>query len=430
MVLSNSLISKKTTEVLLIFLPIALLFSNVLAELIIFLLITLYFLKEKLSNFFKALKDPIITLLLFFWLYLILNSFFNIENKPNFERAVFFLRFPIFVISICYFFNILKIDQNKIFKYWMIILIITCLDLIYQFITRENLLGFKAILQGNIYRLGGFMDDELKISNLIYHFGTLVFAYNFSKKNFQLKINSLTNYIFFSLLIISIYLTAERANFITILIFTFLFLNFLFFNNFRSFLKILSALSLIFLLLISMNKDLNKRMIGSTINAIQKINIFNNNSNKNFLNKDSHYFAHYSAAYQIFQRNVFLGVGLKNFRNFCDDDTLNEKIYPSWQNRKCATHPHNFHFEILSELGIIGFIFLNFFFIYVFYKFWDLSFKSKNNYLLVSSFILIANFIPFLPKGSFFSNWNAMIFWLVFSIIYSQFFKTAKTIND
>ena len=430
MVLSNSLISKKIIEVLFIFLPIALLFSNVLAELIIFLLITLYFLKEKLSNFFKALKDPIITLLLFFWLYLILNSFFNIENKPNFERAVFFLRFPIFVISICYFFNILKIDQNKIFKYWMIIFIIICLDLIYQFITRENLLGFKAILQGNIYRLGGFMDDELKISNLIYHFGTLVFAYNFSKKNFQLKINSLTNYIFFSLLIISIYLTAERANFITILIFTFLFLNFLFFNNFRSFLKILSALSLIFLLLISMNKDLNKRMIGSTINAIQKINIFNNNSNKNFLNKDSHYFAHYSAAYQIFQRNVFLGVGLKNFRNFCDDDTLNEKIYPSWQNRKCATHPHNFHFEILSELGIIGFIFLNFFFIYVFYKFWDLSFKSKNNYLLVSSFILIANFIPFLPKGSFFSNWNAMIFWLVFSIIYSQFFKTAKTIND
>ena len=426
MVLSNSLISKKIIEVLLIFLPIALLFSNVLAELIIFLLITLYFLKEKLSNFFKALKDPIITLLLIFWLYLILNSIFNIENKPNFERAIFFLRFPIFVISICYFFNILKIDQNKIFKYWMIIFIIICLDLIYQFVTRENLLGFKAVLQGNVYRLGGFMDDELKISNLVYHLGTLVFAYNFSKKSFLLKINSLTDYIFFSLLIISIYLTAERANFITILIFTFLFLNFLFFNNFRSFLKILSALSLIFLLLISMDKDLNKRMIGSTINTVQKINILQNNSNKNFLNKDSHYFAHYSAAYQIFQRNVFLGVGLKNFRNFCNDDTLNEKIYPSWQDRKCATHPHNFHFEILSELGIIGFIFLNFFFIYVFYKFWNLSFKSKNNYLLVSSFILITNFIPFLPKGSFFSNWNAMIFWLVFSIIYSQYSKLQK----
>lgn len=426
MVLSNSLISKKIIEILLIFLPIALLFSNVLAELIIFLLITLYFLKEKLSNFFKALKDPIITLLLFFWLYLILNSFFNIENKPNFERAVFFLRFLIFVISICYFFNILKIDQNKIFKYWMIIFIIICLDLIYQFITRENLLGFKAILQGSIYRLGGFMDDELKISNLIYHFGTLVFAYNFSKKNFQLKINSLTNYIFFSLLIISIYLTAERANFITILIFTFLFLNFLFFNNFRSFLKILSVLSLVFFLLVSINSNLNKRMIGSIINTVEKVELFKKNSNKSFLNKDSHYFAHYSAAYQIFQRNIFFGVGLKNFRKFCDDDTLNEKIDPIWQERKCATHPHNFHFEILSELGIIGYIFLVFFFIYVFYKFWVLSFKSKNNYLLIASFILVGNFIPFLPKGSFFSNWNAMIFWLVFSIIYSQYSKIEK----
>ena len=426
MVLNNLLISKKIIETLIISLPITLLFSNVLAELVILLLVIIYFSKEKFLNILKTLKNPIITALLFFWIYLILNSFFNIQNKPNFERAIFFLRFPMFVIAINYFFNNVKVDQDKIFKYWMIIFFIICLDLMYQSITHQNIFGFKAVLQGNVYRLGGFMDDELKISNLIYHFGTLIFAYNLFKKKPLSKINNLTNYSFFFLLITSIYLTAERANFITILIFTVLFLNFLCFNNFRSFIKILSALSLIFLLLISMNKDLNKRMIGSTINAVQKINILKNNSNKNFLNKDSHYFAHYSAAYQIFQRNVFLGVGLKNFRNFCDDDTLNEKIYPSWQDRKCATHPHNFHFEILSELGIIGFIFLNFFFIYVFYKFWDLSFKSKNNYLLVSSFILIANFIPFLPKGSFFSNWNAMIFWLVFSIIYSQFSKLQK----
>ena len=423
MVLSNSLISKKIIEVLLIFLPIALLFSNVLAELIIFLLITLYFLNEKFSNFFKALKDPIIILLLFFWLYLILNSILNIDNKPSFERAIFFLRFPIFVISICYFFNYLNVDQNKIFKYWMIIFFIICLDLIYQSIVYENLLGFKAVLQGSVYRLGGFMDDELKISNLIYHLGTIIFTYNFYKKSFLFKINSLTNYSFFFLLIISIYLTAERANFITILIFISLFLSFLFFNNFKSFLKILSVLSLIFFFMVSINNELNKRMIGSVIDTVKKIELFEKNSDKNFLNKNSHYFAHYSAAYQIFQRNIFLGVGLKNFRKFCDDDTLNEKIYPSLQERKCATHPHNFHFEILSELGIIGYIFLIFFFGYVFYKFWTLSFKTKNNYLLISSFILVGNFIPFLPKGSFFTNWNAMIFWLVFSIIYSQFSK-------
>ena len=70
----------------------------------------------------------------------------------------------------------------------MIIFFIICSDLIYQSITHENLFGFKAVPQGNIYRLGGFMDDELKISNLIYHFGTLVFAYNFYKKTFLLKI--------------------------------------------------------------------------------------------------------------------------------------------------------------------------------------------------------------------------------------------------
>ena len=30
--------------------------------------------------------------------------------------------------------------------------------------------------------------------------------------------------------------------------------------------------------------------------------------------------------------------------------------------------------------------------------------------------MLISFFIPFLPKGSFFTNWNAMIFWTVVGI--------------
>ena len=51
----------------------------------------------------------------------------------------------------------------------------------FQFFTLSNFFGYEAILQGSIYRLGGFMDDELKISNLIFHIGALVFSYFFSK---------------------------------------------------------------------------------------------------------------------------------------------------------------------------------------------------------------------------------------------------------
>ena len=160
-----------------------------------------------------------------------------------------------------------------------------------------------------------------------------------------------------------------------------------------------------------------------------KIQLFKINTNENFLKKNSHYFAHYSAAYQLYEKNIFFGVGLKNFRKFCNDSSFDEKIHSKWQNRKCATHPHNFYFEMLSEIGLIGFILIISFFIFSFYTFFNLYKKSGNTFLLLTTFILFVYFIPFLPKGSFFSNWNAMIFWFIFSIIYSIYQKILKQNN-
>ena len=53
-----------------------------------------------------------------------------------------------------------------------------------------------------------------------------------------------------------------------------------------------------------------------TNDLLKKINLFKIENNKNFLNKNSHYFAHYSAAYQIFERNMMFGVGLKILETF------------------------------------------------------------------------------------------------------------------
>ena len=145
--------------------------------------------------------------------------------------------------------------------------------------------------------------------------------------------------------------------------------------------------------------------------------------------KDSHYFAHYSTAYQIYEKNIFFGVGLKNFRKFCDDKTFDEKIHENWQSRKCATHPHNFYFEMLSEIGLIGLILITSFFIFSFYTFFNFYRIKGDSFLLLSTFILFVYFIPFLPKGSFFSNWNAMIFWFIFSFIFSSYNNLYKQKN-
>ena len=266
------------------------------------------------------------------------------------------------------------------------------------------------------------MGDELKISNLIYHFGLLVFSYFLTINHAKSYKKNLISLLFFLLIIFTIFITGERSNFITITFFSFLLLIFLLFKNLKLFIKMFSIILILFGTFSLSNSKISDRMINNLFSKqLKHIEI---NKNKNFLYKNSHYFAHYSVAYQIFENNKFFGVGLKNFRNFCDNDNFNDEVHPNWQKKKCALHPHNFYFEILSETGLFGLIILGSFFIISFIRF----FKSKKNNLTISSFILLAYFIPLIPKGSFFTNWTAIIFWTVFGFVYTYYVKSLKKI--
>ena len=139
-------------------------------------------------------------------------------------------------------------------------------------------------------------------------------------------------------------------------------------------------------------------------------------TNKNFLYKENHYFSHYATAWQIAKDFPLTGVGLKNYRNFCNREIYREEVHPSFRNRNCSTHPHNLFFEIISELGFFGFIVFFSIFGYFFYVSLKKSFKYKNIFLFGNTIFLMTYFIPLLPRGSFFSNWNAMLFWTVFGV--------------
>ncbi|WP_435090551.1 O-antigen ligase family protein [Candidatus Pelagibacter bacterium nBUS_30] len=426
MVQNNFSLSKKIIEIIFIILPITLLLSNALSELIILILILFYISFPKPNFFLTTLKNPLIVLLLIFWLYLIFNYLINYENNPSLERTIFFIRFPLLILSISFFINKLNIDLDKIFRYWMIIITIICVDIFFQFFTLKNIIGNEAVLQGKIYRLGGFMGEELKIANLIFHFGALVFSYFFLKKYSDSIKNNLVNILFLVLLVTTVFLTAERSNFVTIFFFSLLIIFFLGFKSIKLSLIILSIFSVMTVTLLVSNdhKQISKRMISSII--FKEFKNLKIESNKDYFNKDSHYFAHYSVAYQIYKKNKLFGVGLKNFRNYCDNDEFNGGIHPSFHEKKCSTHPHNFYLEILSEIGMIGLLLLISFFLFSFYIFSKVFIKTNDYYLIFSSFILLVYFVPFLPRGSFFTNWNAIIFWTVFAFIYSNYDKLKK----
>lgn len=97
----------------------------------------------------------------------------------------------------------------------------------------------------------------------------------------------------------------------------------------------------------------------------------------------------------------------------------------------CNTHPHNFLLQLLSEIGILGALFVFFGFIYFSYRylryFFDKYFINKceiTNAELCLIIYFIITLFPFITSGNFFNNWLNMI--SIIQISFYMFYKTNK----
>ena len=189
------------------------------------------------------------------------------------------------------------------------------------------------------------------------------------------------------------------------------------------------SMSILLLFIISfINPTAKERVIDHTLNQLNLTNKVNNESIHIFTKVHTHL---YMTAYKIFLENKILGVGVKNFRNFCVDEKY---IYNNDKRLSCSSHPHNTYLQILTETGIIGFLFL---IIIVFY-FCKLTFKHlfskfKGKYYFSDFEICILSGIliylwPIVPTGSVFNNWLniIMILNLPFIILSRKLIKIEK----
>lgn len=174
-------------------------------------------------------------------------------------------------------------------------------------------------------------------------------------------------------------------------------------------LRIITLLSSIFIIVIIslFNPSAKERVIDYTLDQM-------NLTGKNQQNKEIYIFSkehthHYITAYRMFLDNKILGVGVKNFRFFCSNKEYEKS------NLSCSTHPHNTYIQILTETGIIGFIFLIAVFIFfcknIFLHLF-LKFKSKtyfNDFEICILSCLAIYLWPFVPTGNVFNNWLNII---------------------
>ena len=380
---------------------------------LISLLFLIYCVKNKDFSFFQ---EKYFYFFLFFWGFLLINSFLNNFNLDSLKISFFYFRYGIFVMAIV---ALLNVDDKFInFFFYCIFICFTALvlDGFYQYFFGENILGWK-----NSHRTSSFFGDEKILGSYLSRlwpifFGLSIFLINKKNKLFFLLI------LIFILSETLIFLSGDRSAFFLInlsAIFVILLSRKLL--KFRLFTLLSSILLLTIITLI--NPTAKERIFDQTF---VEMNLFNNNKVDQslyvFSKQHTH---HYITAYRIFLDNKILGVGVKNFRNFCG-----QKKYKK-SSLSCSTHPHNTYIQILSETGIIGFLFLLFILFYFCkYVFKHLIFRLKGKYFFTDFEICILSGIviyiwPFIPTGNIFNNWLniIMILNLPFLIWFRQMIK-------
>ena len=410
----NLISSNNKTLIILSFLvailPISLLIGSLIINLITILVSIIFifelFIKKKL-NF---LHDWSFYLLLLLWVSFLINLIFSQDINLSIFRAVGFIRFIFLAQVIRYLFlnNDTKYKE-LILKSWLLIFLVVNVDLLIEYFSGKNILGYKSNLDG---RLASFLDDELKIGG--YYFGfcllSLATIYSYFKRDYKIIFG------FAVLFLIIAFLIGERSNFIKILFSTIIIL-FFYFREHKFKLLFLSLVSIIvFTSIIYKNENLKYRYFSQwNVNNI-KTNI---------------YLTHYKTAILVFKKYPFFGSGIKNFRvevkKIIEDKFKNDKNYNNWQ--VITTHPHQINFEILAETGIFGFTCFFLFFLITFVFAIKKILRSNDIFLIVSTIFCLTYINPLLPSGSFFTSYGATIFWTNYGVMISYLRSKKKLIN-
>ena len=381
---------------LIYFLPISMIIGNMFLNINVLLIDSLFvylFFKEKIFIKYKKL-------LFFFLIFaslLLVNIYFSVNYFLSSKAVLGLLRYYILFFAIYYCLENSKNFENNFSKVCFVVICFVLFDTLLQYFTGKDLFNYEInISHGS--RLSGPFGDEYIVGSFISKiiFFSLLFISNF-KKNFVLA----SLFLFLGLLVTI--LSNERAAsimlFISILIFI------IFFrpqNNLKFFFIFIIILSTF--LLVKKNQSIYNHFY-----IIVK---------KHYA--DNHWKAHFLTSIEIFKNKKILGSGIKTFKVECNNPEYSD-INSKYSDSRCANHPHNIYFEVLSDGGLLFFISFITVNLFIGLRYFRMLCKNKNNikqlFIFCSFFIL---FWPLQTTGSFFSTWNGIFYWISLAFIVNK----------
>lgn len=417
MVLSHSkyLNYEYIINLLLCILPLSFIAGNLCINLNMVLIIFFSILKFKKKFFTFELKF-VDKLLFIFFLYVILvgsyNYYFfseqnNVYLKGNLIKSFAFLRYFLFYLSIK------LIIENRIFNFKLFFItsslsvLFVSLDLIYQ-------LNFGKDIFGNLktpYKLSGPFGSEPIAGSYLQRFSIFIFFLAPLFLDFKNKKNSLLvlSFIFF-LIFISMIIAGNRM---PLILFVFMFfILFLMEKKLRKFsFLLITSTTIVFLIVLMVNplvQDYTQYFLRMCIGLFVffKETLFLG-LEPNITNT---YIKEFYSGYLTWKENLIFGGGINFFYLNC------AKII-----KYCASHPHNYYLEILTELGIVGFFIVLLLIINLFARFIKnknkLSLNFYDNLSLPFALVLFIEFFPIKTSGSFFTTGNTTFIFLLIAIV-------------
>ena len=392
--------------------PIAIILGPATSNIIVStmgVLFIFYLFKDKLWFVFQ---NWIVQVLILFWIYLCLISFFSFDLNNSLKTSILYIRFIFFALAIGFFISKKPEIENYFGNFLYFIIFLVLVDGLFAYNYDYNLLGIK---DGSTHIVSGIFGEEYILGSFLSRLLPLLFYFLFLDKN--LSYYKMSLFIIFIIFIdFMIFVSGERTAFFYMLLASFTLI--LLTKKFQFFRLIAFLLSIILVIIVTLtNPKVKSRMVDHTIIELG----LNDNKDGIYFISELHqdYFLN---AYNMFLYNPIIGNGPNSFRKLCSNDNFNDNA--------CSIHPHNTYLQLLAETGIIGFLFIFIFFlllIFIFIRqFFQLYFFKSRKIISDTNICLFTCILitlwPLVPTGNFFSSWLNTLYFLPLGFYFSKFF--------
>jgi len=404
--------------------PLSFILGNLFinSNLVLFFIFVFYYYYKDLIKLKFNLFDKLITLFFVYTFLVLIVKFLETKfNAQSFNSLVlyktfFYLRYYLLYISLRILLNQNLINFKYFFSSCAFFSIFVCIDIFFQYNFEKDIFGLKTPIAS---KLSGPFGDELIAGGFIQRFFlfSLFVPLVLKQKNlYKVLIQLLLLSIFF----LGIALSGNRMPLLLFLI-SILFL-FVFSKDLRKYLiLIVLILSIAFSLLYYKNKTFNYNIGIAFVSVKNLIDVFylkNITLEQSLAKKISPYTLEFYCFNYVWEKNIFLGGGVKSYQ------------YSGGGG--CNQHPHNYYFEILSDLGIFGFLIIATLFYFILFKTlkkYRFNFDNDSTNTIFPFFLVFfTEFFPIRTSGSFFSTGNAAFIFIILGLLVSLIDKPEK--ND